>query len=55
MTPEQYRQPIKEETHDPASHGLFITLTSPDGRVIRVRDGDVVGRTAVGREVLEMH
>ncbi len=32
-----------------------VTLTSPDGRVIAVRDGDVVGRTAVGKEVLDIH
>jgi len=55
MTPEQHRQPINEETHDRHSHERFITLTSPDGRAIKVRDGDVVGRTAVGREVLEIH
>jgi class 3 adenylate cyclase len=34
--------------------GLLI-LASPDGRAIEVRDGDVVGRTAVGREVLDIH
>jgi len=34
--------------------GLLI-LVSPDGRAIEVRDGDVVGRTVVGREVLDIH
>ncbi len=34
--------------------GMLI-LVSPDGRAIEVRDGDVVGRTAVGREVLDIH
>lgn len=37
------------------SHAASVILSSPDGRVIRVRDGDVVGRTAVGREALEIH
>ncbi|MFI5294166.1 MAG: adenylate/guanylate cyclase domain-containing protein [Thermodesulfovibrionales bacterium] len=55
MTPEQHRQPIKEEKNDRPSHEGTVTLTSPDGRVVEVRDGDVVGRTAVGREVLEIH
>ena len=32
-----------------------LILTSPDGRVIEVRDGDVVGRTAVGKEALDIH
>jgi len=34
--------------------GLLI-LVSPDGRAIEVRDGDVVGRTVVGREALDIH
>ncbi len=34
--------------------GLLI-LASPDGRAIEVRDGDVVGRTVVGKEVLDIH
>jgi class 3 adenylate cyclase len=34
--------------------GLLI-LASPDGRTIEVRDGDVVGRTVVGKEVLDIH
>ena len=33
----------------------ILTLISPDGRSIEVRDGDVVGRTAVGKEVLDIH
>ncbi len=55
MTPEQHRPTTNEDTQAPASHGRLITLTSLDGRVIKIRDGDVVGRTAVGREVLEIH
>lgn len=55
MTPEQHRQPIEEEKHDWPCHEGSVTLTSPDGRVVKVRDGDIVGRTAVGREVLEIH
>ena len=33
----------------------LLSLTSGEGRVIHVRSGDVVGRTAAGREVLEIH
>ena len=36
-------------------HEEILTLISPDGRAIEVRDGDVVGRTAVGKEVLDIH
>jgi class 3 adenylate cyclase len=36
----------------PESH---LSLASAEGRVIRIRDGDIVGRTAVGREFLEIH
>jgi len=32
-----------------------LTLASPDGREIEVRDGEVVGRTVVGKEVLDIH
>lgn len=39
----------------PTPDGFFITLASPDGRIVQVRGGDVVGRTAVGKEVLEIH
>ena len=34
--------------------GLLI-LASPDGREIEVRDGEVVGRSVVGKEVLDIH
>jgi len=34
--------------------GLII-LASADGRAIEVRDGDVVGRTVVGKEMLDIH
>ncbi len=34
--------------------GLLI-LASADGRAIEVGDGDVVGRTVVGKEMLDMH
>jgi class 3 adenylate cyclase len=37
------------------SHEDTVTLISSEGRTIEVRNGDVVGRTAVGREVLEIH
>lgn len=37
------------------SHEGLLTLASAEGRVIEVRSGDAVGRTGVGREVLEMH
>jgi class 3 adenylate cyclase len=37
-----------------SQEGLLV-LSSSDGRVIRLRDGDVVGRTLVGKEALDMH
>ena len=33
----------------------LLILTSGEGRVIHIKSGDVVGRTAAGREVLEIH
>jgi class 3 adenylate cyclase len=33
----------------------LLSLNSAEGRVIRISNGDVVGRTAVGREFLEIH
>ena len=47
------RGDVRQKT-GPSSAGT-VTLASPDGRIIAVRDGDVVGRTAVGREVLDIH
>lgn len=32
---------------------VFLILRTDDGKDIRVHDGDVVGRTSIGREVLE--
>jgi len=37
------------------SGGESVKLVSPDGRTIEVKDGDVVGRTAVGKEMLDIH
>jgi class 3 adenylate cyclase len=47
--------PAQEEEKQGSSHEGGVTLASLDGRIIEVRDGDVVGRTAVGREVLDIH
>ncbi len=44
---------MKEEKE--SSHERTITLVSTEGRTFEARSGDVVGRTAVGREVLEIH
>ncbi len=53
---------LTEESVCPASEGSrtelpddVLVLAASDGRVIKVRDGEVVGRTAVGREVLDIH
>jgi class 3 adenylate cyclase len=46
---------MQKERHDVPSREALITLASSDGRVVQIRDGDVVGRTAVGKEVLEIH
>jgi class 3 adenylate cyclase len=53
---------LTEESVFPASEGSrtelpddVLVLAASDGRVIKVRDGEVVGRTAVGREVLDIH
>ncbi len=43
-----------EEGGGSVSHEELI-LASPEGRIIEIKDGDIVGRTAVGREVLEIH
>ena len=45
--------PEGEERESPPEE--TITLASSEGRTVSVRNGDVVGRTAVGREVLEVH
>jgi class 3 adenylate cyclase len=55
MSPQEDRPPIKEKRHDTPLRGSVVTLASPDGRTVEVRDGEVVGRTAVGREALEIH
>jgi class 3 adenylate cyclase len=55
MSPEQERSPMHGGRHDAPLVECVVMLASPDGRIIEVRDGDVVGRTAVGKEALEIH
>jgi class 3 adenylate cyclase len=52
---EKGQMPVHEERQGDVSPEGLLKLVSSNGRVIKVRDGDVVGRTAVGREVLEIH
>ena len=44
-----------EEKKEKSSHEETINLVSSEGRTFEVRNGDVVGRAAAGKEVLEIH
>ncbi len=44
-----------QEDLNPSSKEDLLILSSADGRAIEVRDGDVVGRTVVGKEMLDIH
>jgi class 3 adenylate cyclase len=55
MVPDQDNLLNPEGKSKESSDEETISLVSSEGRTIEVRNGDVVGRTAVGREVLEIH
>lgn len=46
MNLEKNRSQFEDGKRDVSSHEGVITLALPDGGVVQVRDGDVVGRTA---------
>ncbi len=49
------QKPGQEIEEDLSSQKSLLVLASADGRTIEVRDGDVVGRTVAGKEMLEIH
>src|SRR5512135_3446550 len=55
MSLEQHKPRMQGGMSDLPPGETVVILASPDGRVIEVRDGDIVGRTAVGKEALEIH
>ncbi len=55
MVPDQDNLQGPGERKKESSHVKTIILVSSEGRTFEAKDGDVVGRTAVGREVLEIH
>lgn len=54
MNSEAAGTPSRRDEDAAAARG-GITLAAADGRVIRIKDGDVVGRTATGKEILEIY
>ncbi len=55
MVPEQDNLHGPEGERKESSPEETIALVSSEGRTFEVRNGDVVGRAATGREVLEIH